>query len=584
MSKSPKENGQSRFSLGGEWSVRPDPEDVGLRERWPASPGDQASWVPGLVPNWWGPRSHRGPIWYRRGLDNIPLDGSRPLGVCLQGVDETVRVWANGRPLAVVAGGHRRYAFGIDNAPEQGRLELAIRVVDDGAYGRTIGEAYCGSYERPEDLLQGVHHGCPARPSAEWVRDAVIYQVYLRSFSPEGTFAGLEQRLDELRKLGVSVLWLMPIHPVGRVRRKGTLGSPYAVQDYYAVNPEFGTMDGFGALLRAVHRLDMKLILDLVANHTAWDCSLISEHPDWYERDGRGNIRAPVADWPDVAQLDFSNPQVRGYMTDVMLHWVSDMGIDGFRCDVAGMVPLDFWEDARRRLEEVKPVLMLAEDDQPAQHLAAFDMTYDWATPSLLTHLPGGHLPPIELSGVLADEVLDFPTGGLRMRFSSNHDLCAWELPVMQRFGPEAARAAAVLTFVMPGVPLIYNGQEVGNRRELHLFERVPVDWSDDPHDMRALYTELAELRRRRISLRCGQTEVIPLPADTGVFALRRHTPAEDTCALINLTPLPRSVNSGGGLPVGPSTLFGNATLQRGGDGWRIDLPPRGYWIGGADS
>jgi glycosidase len=181
------------------------------------------------------------------------------------------------------------------------------------------------------------------RQSADWVRNAVIYEVYLRSFSREGTFRGLEKRLPELKDLGVTVIWLMPIHPVGELKRKGHLGSPYAVRDYYAVNPEFGTLEDFRSLVRSVHNTGMHIIIDLVINHTAWDNPLITEHPDWYTHDEKREIVSPNKDWTDVADLDYSRQGLRDYMTGMMVYWVRDIGIDGYRCDVAELLPTDFW-------------------------------------------------------------------------------------------------------------------------------------------------------------------------------------------------------------------------------------------------
>ena len=571
--------GCPRKSLNGKWLSRADRQNAGMQEKWYLSPADSAGWQPTQVPGPWQERSHHGPVWYRRRFRCPPAATGRPWGICVQGANTPVRIWVNGSELTRRTGAYCRFAFALEGQAAGDESTLTVRVNDVGRHGRAIGSVYLGSYDRIEDLLQGELIGRPARTSADWVTDAVIYEVYLRSFSPEGTFVGLEKRLDALQELGVTVLWLMPIHPVGRARRKGTLGSPYSVSDFYAVNPEFGTMADFESLLAAAHRRNMKLIIDLVANHTAWDCPLITEHPDWYQQNRDGRIRSPVPDWPDVAQLDHSKPGLRRYLTEVMRYWVREVGIDGFRCDVAGMLPLDFWEEVRKQLDRIKPVLMLAEDDQPAQHLHAFDLTYDWATPSLLRHLRTGEVTPADLAGMLSDEAFDFPTGSLRMRFSSNHDLCAWHQPALAHHGPEAARTAAVVTFTMPGVPLIYSGQEAANQTRLPLFERVPIDWTADDHGLRALYTDLARLRHRRISLRRGQTEILTEPAQAGILGLRRFTDEESTYVLINLTSRPTTMATGHQIPAAPCTLLTNGTLQNHAAA-RIDLPPLGHWLG----
>jgi glycosidase len=238
----------------------------------------------------------------------------------------------------------------LDSVLRFGDNHIVVLVMDNGGGGGIYKPVTLIETKFLDDLLKSIYYGKPALKSPDWVKDAIIYEVYLRSFSKEGNFAGLEKKLPELKSLGVTVLWLMPIHPVGRTNRKGTLGSPYAVQDYYGINPEFGTLQDFKRLLNAVHRNGMKLIIDLVANHTSWDSKLINEHPDWFTRNERGNIVPPNADWTDVADLDYSKPDLRHYMIQMMLYWVRDVGIDGFRCDVAELVPTDFWDEARARL------------------------------------------------------------------------------------------------------------------------------------------------------------------------------------------------------------------------------------------
>ena len=196
----------------------------------------------------------------------------------------------------------------------------------------------------------------------EWARSATIYQINTRQFTAEGTFRAAEAQLPRLKELGVGILWLMPIHPIGQEQRKGSLGSPYAVADYLAVNPEFGTLADFKHFLAAAHQLGLHVILDWVGNHTAWDNVLVKRHPDWYDHDEHGRMRpTPWYDWEDIIDLDYSRPELRRYMTESLLFWVRDVGVDGFRADAAGLSPLDFWEQAARELRAVKPVFMLAE-------------------------------------------------------------------------------------------------------------------------------------------------------------------------------------------------------------------------------
>jgi len=305
------------------------------------------------------------------------------------------------------------------------------------------------------------------------------------------------------------------------------------------------------------------------------------EHPDWFARDEHSNIRCPFDDWSDVAQLDYNVPELRHYMAELMLHWVRDIGVDGFRCDVAGMPPVDFWNDVRPALNAVGPVLMLAEDDHPAQHLHAFDLTYDWWTYQALGRLAAGKLSPAAIDALLVNERLDFPAGSLRLRFSSNHDVCAVHKTAAERYGEEGAKAAAVLTYALPGVPLIYNGQEVCNTTRLSLFERVAIDWKRARDtDMRGLYANLSRLRRRHQSLRRGEARILPELARHGILGIARHGQSETTYFVINPSPEPREIPTADILALRPVTLLGTTTPPGDGAARRIELPPWGYWIG----
>ena len=213
-----------------------------------------------------------------------------------------------------------------------------------------------------------------------WARDAAIYQINTRQFTPKGTFRAAEEHLPRLRELGVNILWLMPVHAIGRKNRKGSLGSPYSVRDYYSVNPEFGTLDDLKHFISRAHSSGFRVILDWVPNHTSWDNPLVEEHPEWYARDWKGDFRpTPWWDWDDIIELDYSREGLRRYMTEAMKYWIRDVGFDGFRMDVAGFLPNDFWAQVRKELDQIKPVFMLAEWDTRDLHLEAFDMTYAWS-------------------------------------------------------------------------------------------------------------------------------------------------------------------------------------------------------------
>jgi len=337
-----------------------------------------------------------------------------------------------------------------------------------------------------------------ARPAPQWLRDAVVYELYPRSFSAEGTFNGITPRLAELKDLGLDILWLMPIHPIGEKLRKGTLGSPYAVRDYYGVNPEFGTPDDLKRLVAEAHRHGLRVILDVVLNHSAWDNVLITQHPEFYKKDANGQIIPPVKEWTDVAGFNYANRELREYMIGMLKRWVTEFGVDGYRCDVASMVPVEFWEQARAALEQAKPdILMLAEASQPDLLLKAFDFDYSWPLHARLNDVLLRGAPASELRRSWEESLRLFPQGSLHMRISDNHD----EARAVARFGIRGALAASVLMFTLDGVPLLYNGMEVGDATESGdpaLFEKLPVFWKPKERPpLRDLYRDLIKLRKQ---------------------------------------------------------------------------------------
>jgi glycosidase len=300
----------------------------------------------------------------------------------------------------------------------------------------------------------------------------------------------------------------MPIHPVGIEKRKGTLGSPYSIKDYYGINPEFGTIDDFKQLLNKSHELGFKLIIDLVANHTSWDSKMFTEHPEWFTKDSTGNFIPPVADWSDVVDLNYDNKEMRRYMIDMLKYWIRDIGIDGFRCDVSEMVPTDFWNDARAALDSIKPIIMLSEGQYPEQHLKAFDLTYSWNFYGTMKEVFDGKKQPTELDSILSREASAFPKNSIRMRFSSNHDENAWDKPDVERLGAEGAKLAAVLVNTFHGAPLIYNGQEVGNNVKLGLFEKFEIDWTKK-NSYTSFYQKLFEIRKHNPALAGGDHQTV---------------------------------------------------------------------------
>lgn len=375
-----------------------------------------------------------------------------------------------------------------------------------------------------------------ARAVAPWVRDGVIYELNVRTFSPEGTFNAVTARLPDLQKLGVTIVWLMPIHPLGQVKKKGSVGSPYAVRDYMDVNPAYGTKDDLKRLVREAHRVGLKVIIDVVANHSSWD-NVLMKTPSYYRRDASGQILSPY-DWTDVAALNYANPATRTYMHGVLQYWLREFDLDGFRCDVAGEVPTDFWEEARRQLERIKPdLVMLAESHEPELLTSAFDLDYGW---------PGYHALKDAILGVRSARAVReeweaerraYPRGALHLRIADNHD----EKRAITFFGERAALAAFALVFTMDGVPLLYNGNEVGDATESFapaLFEKMPVWWQmkDRRPEFPKWFEGLIPLRTAHSALRRGTTTWTRNSDEDRVITFIRADASEEVLVAVNLT------------------------------------------------
>jgi len=372
-----------------------------------------------------------------------------------------------------------------------------------------------------------------------WCKDATIYQINTRVFTQQGTFAAAQEHLARLKDLGVTILWLMPVHPIGSVNRKGDLGSPYAVQDYYQVNPDLGSPEDLKSLVAAAHDLGMYVFLDWVANHTRGDNNLVTEHPEWYRRDHKGDFcPTPWWDWDDIIDLDYGVPELREYMTAALTHWVREYDIDGYRCDVAGFVPLDFWENARAEMDAIKPVFLLAEWETRDLHRAAFDASYAWSWNEMLHKIAHGKGDVESLRVFYSWDLKAWPQDSLRMMFVSNHDKNAWEGTEYEQFG-DALDAAIVLSVIGKGIPMLYNGQEAGNDRRLEFFTDDVIEWTD--HPMADFYRRLIALRRRTPALWSGRSgaPMIPVPNDhpAQVLSFIRQDDGHKVMAVFNLSP-----------------------------------------------
>lgn len=378
-----------------------------------------------------------------------------------------------------------------------------------------------------------------ARPVPDWLRQSVVYEIFPRNFSASGDFNGITARLDELKDLGVNVLWLMPIHPTGEHLKKGTLGSPYAVRDYYGINPGYGTTNDFKQLVTAAHARGLKVIIDLVANHTAWD-SVMMAHKEFYKQDSTGKVIPPVAEWTDVAGLNYANPQLRRYMIDMLKYWVQEFDLDGFRCDVAGMVPTDFWEEARAELQRVKPsIIMLAEASKPELLVRAFDFDYAWPLHGALNKVLLEGAPASELRRSWEESLRSFPKGALHLRISDNHD----EARAVARFGIRGALAAQVFMLTLDGVPLFYNGMEVGDATESGdpaLFEKLPVFWKPKERPaLRDIYRQLIQLRKQHAAFQNDRLIWLPNSQSSDVVSFMRLDGKDEFVVVVNFSSRP---------------------------------------------
>ncbi|MCK4548385.1 MAG: alpha-amylase, partial [Candidatus Eisenbacteria sp.] len=371
-----------------------------------------------------------------------------------------------------------------------------------------------------------------------WSHNAGIYEVNVRQYSPGGTFAEFEKHLPRLKEMGIGILWFMPVHPIGEAKRKGTLGSYYSIKDYYAVNPEFGTLEEFTSLVSKIHEMGMHVIIDWVPNHSAWDNPLTMEHPDWYTKDEDGNMVPPVPDWSDVVDFNYDNRELWDYMIEAMKFWVRDVDVDGFRCDVAGMVPPEFWDRVRAELDAIKPVFMLAEAESPDLHTKAFDMTYAWKSFGLLNRMAESPGMVSSLDTHLKQDANAYPPDAYRMRFTTNHDENSWNGTVWERLDG-GVKTFAVLTMTLPGMPLVYSGQEAGLDHRLEFFEKDLIPWRD--HELEDLYSTLLNLKKENQALwngvQGGRLLRIRTSHDRFVFAFVREKEDDGVFVLLNLSP-----------------------------------------------
>ncbi|MBS0010486.1 MAG: alpha-glucosidase C-terminal domain-containing protein [Bacteroidales bacterium] len=435
--------------------------------------------------------------------------------------------------------------------------------------------AACSGGERDRSQLTDER----AFENPEWSKDAVLYELNVRQFSEEGTFSAVESRVDELAALGVDVIWFMPIHPIGEVNRKGTLGSYYSIKDFRDVNPEFGTLDDFRSLVDRIHQAGMYVMMDWVPNHSSWDNRLAEEHPDWYVRDESGGFVSPY-DWTDVIQFDWSSEGLQDYMADALVYWVEDIDVDGFRVDHPHVTPADFWLRVRLEMEKVKPVLMLAENEDRVEFFQnGYDINYSWELHHLMNQVAQGKDTADVLHQALMRDQERFPDHAYRLRFITNHDENSWAGTIEERLG-EAHEAMAVFMYTIPGMPLLYNGQEAGLNKRLEFFERDPIEWHESY--LRDFYTSLNRLKKENPALHNGKWggdfNAYSVTGDDDVYVYARTKDDNRVVTIINFDDEAAEFSLDADVAGDYSDYFSGETMSISGDGVLV-LDGWGYMV-----
>jgi alpha-amylase len=375
----------------------------------------------------------------------------------------------------------------------------------------------------------------------DWAKQSNIYEVNLRQYTPEGTFKAFAASLPKLKEMGVEILWFMPVTPISKTDRKGSLGSYYAVADYKAINPEYGTLYDFTTLVKLAHEQGFKVIIDWVANHTGADNPWLTRHPDFFNHDSTGKTISAF-DWTDTRDLNYDNKEMRDSMIDAMKFWLQETPIDGFRCDVAQEVPVDFWKDCIQALHKVRPVFMLAEGENSALHAAGFNITYTWNMFHTMVKVAAGTSNALALDSVLAVQDTSFPVDAVRMYFTSNHDENSWNKSDFGTFPGLKHGAFAVLTQTMRGsLPLIYGGQEEPVLRAIPFFEKDNMAFKK--YGRAPFYHALLHLRKNNQALSTDASfKKLSVGDDKALYAYVREKGKDKVLVILNLSNKPRTI------------------------------------------
>lgn len=415
---------------------------------------------------------------------------------------------------------------------------------------------------------------------ADWLSSTNIYEVNIRQYSPQGSFTAFTNELPRLKDMGVEILWIMPIHPIGEKNRKGTLGSYYSIKDFKAVNPEFGTAGDFKELVKQAHALGMKLVMDWVANHAAWDNVWTTEHPEYFQRDAQGNFRAPY-DWTDVIQIDHACEAEQEAMIDAMKYWVINFDIDGFRADLAHLTPLAFWKKARTAIEPLKENLFWLAETEEINFHEVFDASFTWEWMHKTEDYCKGNTDMQGLKEVLHRYYGAFPATAYRMYFTSNHDENSWNGTEYEKYG-EMAKAFAVFSLTWNGIPLIYSGQELPVQKRMQFFDKDAIDWTGT-NELHSFYKTLLALRKRSPALRACDPAVNTFmihPANNSpVLAYLRKNGDSEVLVVLNLNNTDMSFTVTDPIVDGTFKEVFSENSHHLNAGSVIELPPGGYLV-----
>jgi len=437
---------------------------------------------------------------------------------------------------------------------------------------------------KSESVKKDTPHATP-----DWFKNANIYEVNLRQYTPEGTFKAFEAHLPRLKEMGADILWFMPITSISKKNRKGSLGSYYAVADYKDTNPEHGTIDDFRHMVKAIHDAGMYVMLDFVPNHSGWDNPLLIKHPEWYTQID-GKIVDPIDPetgkpwgWTDVADFNFDNKELWNYHRDVLKFWIEECDVDGFRCDVAHGVPIEFWGEIIPEVRKLKPIVMLAESEGPEYHKNGFDITYAWQFHHIMNDMAKGKKPISSIDDYLKKDRAEYPPNATRLYFTSNHDENSWSGSEYERMG-DAHKALAVLSATLPGALLVYTGQEDALERRLKFFEKDLIEWGD--FSMEDFYKKLFALKHNNTALQNATNNSDPIRLKTdkndAIYAFRRIADANnEILVVLNLSDKKQSVKFLNIEAVDYTNIFTGEKTSIGeeGDNQTIEMDAWGYLV-----